>query len=142
LESPGLKSREGKIRFSVLQNAETGCEVHPASFLVGSVFFPVDNSGGFLCYSSPPSSAEVNADYFYTLPPQTCHNYVDMDGLSFCYVLFERSGNDIHSDFNFLLLLQYKPIVSVNHKCRNFWTHCIIHISQIWIPKRSKSCCL
>ena len=38
LESPGLKSREGKRHFSILQNAETGCDVLPTSFPIGSVF--------------------------------------------------------------------------------------------------------
>jgi hypothetical protein len=45
LESPGLKSRKGKRRFSVLQNVETGFEAHPASFPIGRGSFPVDKSG-------------------------------------------------------------------------------------------------
>jgi hypothetical protein len=65
---------------------------------------------------------------------------VDMDGLSCCYVLFKHSGDDTHEDFNFLLLLKYKSIVTVNHNCSTFWTHCTIHISQIWLSRRSKLC--
>lgn len=71
-------------------NVQTGSGTHPASYSIGTRFFPggkADGGGGDVEYS-PPSSAEVKNDWRYTDTPLIRLHSVGMNNFTFLLLSF------------------------------------------------------
>jgi len=76
---------ETQVILGHCRNVETGSRTHPASYSMGTRFFPrgrADGGGGDVKHS-PPSSAEVLSDWRYTATPLTRLHSVGTNNLPF-----------------------------------------------------------